>query len=344
MRTRTDYRPWLSDCLEARSMPSVAVLAPSATRVDLPLPVTLPPQVHVDSLQVQAAFVAFDRAYEAAIESVLLAPRSNGAVNPSANRAAFNASVLVALNTLADDLVETADVTNSAPSVATGVVDAIVGNSPNSLESRLLALPTAAIEPLTTSAPTSFGINLASSASLATPVPLTTSLAAGADRVSPTPLIPIPQGLAPAIREGFGPTSAPATDAPQEVRKAFGDFLDDYFHAVQGVLLANQGGAVDPKAARDAFDARVGRALQWLGDGLYVSLRRDPAVSGLAPQVREAIEGDGPSSLKARLKGLPTPDGPQAAIVREFTMGSVKIVADMLSTIAGDVSGALKPR
>jgi hypothetical protein len=84
--------------------------------------------------------------------------------------------------------------------------------------------------------------------------------------------------------------------------------------------------------------------LQALGGSLSGTLVRYPAASGLAPQVRESIASDQAASLKSQLRGLPTPAGPQAAIVRDFTMGSVKLVADALSIITGNVSQALNPR
>ncbi|WP_435008483.1 hypothetical protein P12x_005691 [Tundrisphaera lichenicola] len=328
MRKRTAFRPWLAECLESRAVPAVAVLAP-AVAPPIDISTSLPPQVHADDPRVLAAIDTFDQAYATAVESILLAPGPDGKVNLSANRAAFNASIQDALDVLVSDLVATLDPASSSSTTTTQVTDAILGDDPNSLVSRLLALPTQAISPAST-------VSLALIPLIhSTPVPLTTHVDGVAGSGVPVTRIPIPQGIAPAPTEILGSATRTSTDVSQEVRKAFGTFLEDYFHAVKGVLLSNQ---ANPQAARDDFDARVDRALQGLGDSLTGSLGRYPAASTLIPQIRQAIASDAPTSLKSQLKGLPTPGGTQAALVRDFTMGSARAVAEALSVIAGDVS------
>jgi hypothetical protein len=334
LRKHRVFRPQLSESLEARTVPSTAGVGSTATL--LGISVSLPSQVQVGNARVQAIINTFDQTYEQAVESVLLAPGPGGSINLAANRPAFDAAVVKALDTLATDLVQTLGNVSPTSPAATQVVDAITGNSPNSLESQLLALPTQAIEPVAAAA--SISVPLTNS----TPVPLPT-LGAVADQSRPTARILIPQGV-PSATEAAGTATGASADVAQQIRQAFGTFLEDYFQAVKGVLLANQGGTVNPQATRAEFDAHVSRALQALGGNLSGTLVRYPAASGLAPQIRESIASDQAASLKSQLKGLPTPAGPQAAIVRDFTMGSVKLVADALSMITGNVSQALRPR
>jgi predicted TIM-barrel enzyme len=335
LRKHRVFRPQVSELLEARTVPSMAGVTSTATL--LGISVSLPSQVPIGSPKVQAIINTFDQSYEQAVESVLLAPGPGGSINLAANRPAFDAAVVKALDTLATDLVQTLGNVAPTSAVATQVVDAITGNSPNSLESQLLALPTQAIESTTTIVSASIPLVHG------TPVPLVTFVGS-AEQARPMTRVPVAQAAPSVGQEIGGLTTGASTDAAQEIRKAFGAFLDDYFQAMKAVLLANQGGTVNPQATRADFDAHVSKALQALGGSLSGTLSRYPAAWGLASQIRESIASDQAASLKSQLKGLPTPAGPQAAIVRDFTMGSIKLVADALSMITGNVSQALNPR
>lgn len=341
MKIHRAFRPRVLEFLEDRAVPSVAGLSAPAG-ISTPagvfnLSVTLPPQVRVGSPPVAAAFAAFDASVERSVEVLLLAPGPGGTVDPSANRAAFNRAVVGALDTLAADLVRSlGDTSTSAGSAAASrVVSAIVGDGPGSLENQILALATASIRAVAIPVP----VHLTPP----TPTPLTTFVDT-AEQVRPTLRPPVAPGdVAPPSTVG-DLAASPSAGATQGVRSAFGDFLKDYFRAVDGVLLAaGPDGRVAPGAHRADFDAQVDRALERLGGELTATLGRHPAASSMVPKVLRAVEGDGPDSLRSRLGALPTPAGPQAATVRDFTLGSTRAVAGILAMISDDVARLLRP-
>src|SRR5690348_8735263 len=88
MSRRRAFRPQVSEYLEDRVVPSPA----GASQATVVLGRTVPslPQLP-DGDRVRAAFDDFVRGYTRAVQLVLLAPGPDGSVNPSANRAAFDA-------------------------------------------------------------------------------------------------------------------------------------------------------------------------------------------------------------------------------------------------------------
>jgi hypothetical protein len=330
------FRPQVLEILEPRAVPSMAGV--SASTGILGISVTLPKQVPIASPQVQAAFAAFDQSYIQAVDNILLAPGPNGLVVPSNNRTAFDAALQQSLETLAEQLVLSLGTTSTGSTQANQVVDAIVGTSSNSLENQLLALPTSTIGFI---AP--LPITPASSIQAVIPTDVNT-----AEVVRPPLRVPEGEAASP-LAVSTDPTStsassSAASNAANDVRSAFGNFLNDYFKAVQGVLLApDAAGQINSKAHRADFDAKVNLALQSLEARLTTTLSHYPATSALAPQVQAAIGGNGASSLKAELGKLATPESAQAATVRDFTLGSSKAIAQALSLITGDVSKALSP-
>jgi hypothetical protein len=105
--------------------------------------------------QVQVAFGKFSRSYVNAFQTVLLARGSDGKINPTANRAAFDAKVGDALTTLNSDidsaLANLPDGTASSSTSTTpqtkaallsAIQDALLGSASTSLKSRLAAIPT----------------------------------------------------------------------------------------------------------------------------------------------------------------------------------------------------------
>ncbi len=330
------FRPWLSEPLEVRAVPTTLnVVVPSG----IPgISVALPKQVPINSPQVQAAFATFDQSYIKAVDTILLAPGPNGVVVPSANRAAFDTAVEKSLETLAEQLVLSLSTTGSTPStVSNQVVSAITGPGSTSLESQLQSLST-----------TSLQLNLANVTSIGT-TPLTTmvpNIVTTAEEVRPTNRVPVAESTGPAtyLADPTSTSASSTTKAGNDVRSAFGNFLNDYFQAVQGTLLAPDAtGQVNPSANRAAFDAKVNQALLSLETRISTSLTRYPATSGLGPQIQSVIEGNNARSLKTQLNQLATPSGSQAAIVRSFTLGSTHAIAQALSLISGDVAGALSP-
>ena len=335
MRQHPAFRPRALESLEARAVPSVAgVTVPTG----IPgLSVTLPRQVSLANPQVQAAFTAFDRSYVRAVDSILFAAGPDGLVVPSNNRAAFVAAIERSLETFAEQLVASLG-TTSTPASPSGanleVTSAIVGGV-DDLEARLLALSLAQFQ-LSVPNPST---HPAGPAHPAVPNVVDTALV-----VRPTTRVPVAESTGPASTGADAMSTAvgasrPSSKAESDVRSAFNVFLNDYFRAVQGVLLApGQGGQTNPPARRADFDARVAQSLRSLEASLTASLARDPATSGLGPQVLAALEGAGPAGLKGQLAGLATPEATQAAVVREFTLGSTRLIARALAIITGDVA------
>jgi hypothetical protein len=334
MRPLRSFRPRVSDNLEARAVPAtLGVVVPSGV---LGLNVTLPTQVPVQSPEVQAAFTAFDQSYINAVDNILLAPNANGLIVPSANRTSFNSAIDQSLETLAEQLVQSVG-TTSTSTVNDQVVAAIVGSSPTSLESQLSALSTTTIQ-----------LNLANVTSTGTSVSPTVvaNVVTTAEEIRATSPVPVAESVDPATvttspASTSSTSSTPSTKAANDVRSAFGNFLNDYFQAVQNTLMApSPTGQVNPSANRAAFDAKVDQALQTLETRLSTTLASSPSTTGLASQVQAAIEGNNASSLKSQLAQLTTPAGNEAAVVRSFTLGSTQAIAQALSLISGDLAKA----
>ena len=348
MRKSRVFRPSVAEILEARAVPSLAGV-PLAT--GLPgISVTLPSQISPTNPQVQAAFTAFDASYTRAVDALLASPGAGGLVVPSSSLATFDAAIEQSLNTLAQQLVlslnpgsttttTTTTTTGTATSgVAIQVVAAIVGGGSSSLEGQLLALPVATIEQ---------EVPTASVVATTTPAGAAQALVGTIEQVRPTVRVPVAEAAGPSTTTGPASTASPSagsTRAADAVRSAFNGFLNDYFGAVQGVLLApTSAGQVAPAANRAAFDAKVGQSLQSLQVRLAAALAADPTTSALKPQVLTAIGGAGASSLKGQLANLATPQAAQASVVRDFTLGSTRAIARALALIGGDLAKAVAP-
>jgi hypothetical protein len=333
------FRPQLTEILEPRAVPSMAgVTVPTG----IPhISVTLPQQVSLANPQVQAAFTAFDKSVFQAIDVLLTTVGPNGLVVPSNNRAAFNATIEASVTTLAEQLVLSLNSTSTGSTnsaVANQIVAAIVGGGANSLESQLLAL---SLEDIGVQVPNP------STSSTSSTQALVPNMVSTAEQVRPTTVIPVAEAVGTSTTTDRASTAnplPPSTNAANDVRSAFGNFLNDYFKAVQGTLLApGSNGQVNPQANRAAFNTKVNVAIQSLETTLSSSLSRYPAVSGLAPRIQSAIEGDGPGSLKGQLANLATPQGAQATVVRDFTLQSTQAIAQALSLISGDVTKLMRP-
>ena len=336
MRKLPAFRPWLAEILEDRAVPSVAgVTLPTG----LPgISVTVPAQVPVDSPQVQAAIAAFDASYIRAVDALLTTPGPDGLVVPSNNQPAFLKAVEQSLATLAEQLVLSLDAgststTGGATGMAASQVYSAILGGPNSLEAELLSLSAASAQ---LQVPNTSATN---GTSATTPV---ANVVTTAEQVRTTLRVPVAESTGGSSSVATGPVSSSlGSPAVGEVRSAFNNFLNDYFKAVQGVLLTPTGGAgaANPQARRAAFDAEVGQALRALESRISATLVRDQATSGLAPRVLAVVGGDGPSSLKGRLANLATPEAAQASIVRAFTLGSTRAIARALAQITGDLGG-----
>ena len=91
---------------------------------------------------VRAAFASFLDAGLVAVHHTLLAPRTDGTVDPAANRPAFDARVDAALQALAAGLAADLGHSPAVAALAARTQAAIVGDGPDSLRGRLAALPT----------------------------------------------------------------------------------------------------------------------------------------------------------------------------------------------------------
>jgi hypothetical protein len=327
MWKRRAFRPLLREILEVRIVP-----ASTPTTVMLGVAASLPPQV-ANSNQSQQAFTTFIAGYNQAVRSVLLAPGPGGAVDPSANRPAFDAQVLRALNTLADSLVAALGSNSANSALALQVRDAIIGGGPDSLESELLAIATPDVTS-TTATQAFIDDSLQAIRQVSGQVAPLVSAAAG------TPVAQVAASAVPAPKVDYGILPAKsASDVIQRVRASFSTFLTTYFRAARDVLLApGPDGTVDPTLHRADFDADVQQALQALADDLTASLDGVPASTGLAARLVQVTVGDDPDSLGSQLAGIPTPAGAEADMVRAFTLESFRTVANAIALISGDVT------
>ena len=352
MREQHVFRPQLSEILEPRAVPSMAGVT-VATGIH-GISVTLPPQVSPANPQVQAAFKAFDQDYIRAVDTLLLAQGTNDLIVTASNQATFNASITAAIDELAEQIVlslgtpstttattgSTTSTSTSTPVGANQVVSAIVGGT-NSLEGQLEALSLAEAE-----AAAEVPLTLASSSgSNSTPVP---NVVNTAEQVRVPVRVPVAEAVGTASASANLSTAsspaAPPAKAADDVRSAFNNFLGDYFKAVQGTLLAaGSSGQANPQANRAAFDAKVNQSIRSLETTLTAALGRYPATSGLGPRVQSTLGGDGAASLKGQLAKLATPQGAQATVVRDFTLGSTKAIAQALAAISADVAKFLGP-
>jgi hypothetical protein len=331
MRVRRAFRPQVCDLLEDRVVPSPATLQPPAIVMGHPVP--LPPPLE-GSPQVQQAFAVFTQFYVQAVDDVLLAPGPNGSVDPAANRAAFDAAVSQALDTLAGNLVSVlGNVPLNSPAVSE-VIDTIIGADAGSLESLLMAQSTASIE---------------QAAAAGTPgavlLPAIGQALARLTGQTPTAnSTPVPQATAAAtaVPANFAGDDAAATPTDQiltAVRDAFGSFLTAYYLAQRDVLLApGPDGTINPAANRPAFDEQVSAALRTLVSAIEQDLADGgTAMAAKSARAQDVLVGEDRESLQNQLGAVQTPAESSAALVREFTLSSFRIVMQAFAVVSGDL-------
>lgn len=139
MGRRGAFRPRVSEPMEVRLLLSGATEAlPVLIDGGAPAPAA---NVPADAYQfVRTAYNGFIQDYFRSVDSVLLARGSNGAINPAANRALFDAEISSALDALAANL--SAGAGTDTPAVVAEASLTINGDGVESLRSRLEALPT----------------------------------------------------------------------------------------------------------------------------------------------------------------------------------------------------------
>jgi hypothetical protein len=326
------FHPQVWDPLEARVVPSLAS-APPLVLLGHPLsmPAPLP-----SSDQARQAFETFIANFSQMVDTAFVLRGPSGPMPTSANLPAFDARITQQLSALADSLVSTlGNVPASAPLVAQ-VRNAITGDSPDSLKSQLLALAAAAAEQ-----------GSSTQALVTDSIQATRRIDAQVAELIPMagPTL-VAQGSTPATEPLFvdyrNSKSGSATQAIRDVQSAFSGFLTTYFTAVRDVLLAaDASGTIDPSANRALFDNQVNKTLQALSDRLSRDLADTPAALALTARVQDAVMGEEPESLAAGLAILPTPAGPEAALVREFTLSSFRAITNVFALISGDISKGL---
>lgn len=298
--------------------------------------VPLPPQLQTGD-QAREAIDAFLAQYSHAIGSVLLSPGPNGSINPEANREAFDAVIKQALTSLTNQLVQSlGTVPLNSPEVAQ-VVNAIIGDGPDSLESQLLGLSTATIvQDATTGALTGETFHTI----VQTTAQVTQTVVYGP--ISPL----VAQAIVPATTAAANVGNDDATidlssQGLTEVRNAFSTFMGDYFREVKDVLLApDPHGKFDPAASRSDFDAKITMSLQALIDEVSENGALRGATQEQTDRIRVEILGNDPGSLKNQLASLPSPTGPEATMVRDFTLGSFRTIVGLFARVGASLLGA----
>ena len=333
MRIRRWFRPLVSDDLECRVVPSTASVALPPAIFGQTVP--LPPQLQTGD-QAREAFDAFLQSYSQAIQSVLLAPGPNGSIDLEANREAFDAIVKQALTALTSQLVQSlGKVPLNSPEVAQ-VVDAIIGDGPDSLENQLLGLSTATIvqDAATGSLAGDTLHTIVQAAAQVTQAVVygTNSLLVTQAIVSATPAV---------VAVGNNDATIDlSSQSLTEVRNAFSTFMNDYFQGVKDVLLApDPYGKIDPSASRSVFDAKVTVSLQALIDEVSASGAFRGTSLESAEVLREEFLGNDPGSLKNQLASLPSPTGPEATMVRDFTLGSFRSIVGLFTRVSDGLLG-----
>jgi hypothetical protein len=333
MRQVRIFRASQFDHLENRTVPSQGVV-PVLFETNFAIP------AEVASLKdVRVAFATFLADYLKAVDQVLLAPGPDGSVNPSANRAAFNNRVDLALSELDTSVIAAVETAN-LPDTQTVIIDvqaAIIGDDPSSLANRLAALPTPAGSP----SPGLLTQIIASTSDVEQAARTILNTLGGPPRGVVVPSgTELGEGASPSSTDKSSPTTftAPTTTASGHVRQAYSAFLQSYFRAVQQVLLApGPDGAVNPAANRAAFDARVADSLKALNNGVASAVSNVPQAAVAAAKTQQALVGGGADSLEAQLRALPTPANAQDAI-RVFGFNSTKAIGNSLALIMGDVA------
>lgn len=334
MRMRRAFRPAVSDCLEDRLVPSLATLPAAPAAYVGSVQASLP-----SNAQATQAFDAFRHRYGSALQGVLLAPSADGTVDPFANRPAFDQAVAQALQTLASDLVASLGTSADASQVAE-VTDAILGDDPDSLASELDAVATSALA----------GQDGASVDTLASDAARATRQAASvvADLVAaPRPSVVASTGAAATATVDFPAVASGASDAAttpilDEVRDAFAAFLQGYYRAARDVLLLPGTGASGEASTRlAAFDERVGRALSALEESVTLSLEGASAPADVIRAAEHAIADNLGGRLSTGLVAIPAPVPMDAASIREFTLGSFRVVVNAFSLLQRDLTQLL---
>jgi len=336
MRTHRPWKPTGFEPLEDRVVPAQAVVPPLFD-VSFVIP------AEIQQLQpVKLAFNSFIADYTRAVQQILLAPGSDGSINPVANRQAFNEAVTIALTRLDNSVISAVASTNPANSqqLAAEIQQAILGEDPQSLASRLAALPNPPATPGTQPGPLVLGAVQEVEQSVRVVLN---------DLQQGSRLIQVPTGNENAMPKMTGApdlVTFPTTSSVQvtrQVRQAYSAFLHSYFQSMQEVLFApGPDGTVNPAANRAAFNERVNTSLQSLQNSISGAVGNLPSSGVLTGQVRQAILGSDPNSLQARLSALPTPLQAQGSALRVFGFNSTRAIGSSLALLMGDVAAFVR--
>jgi hypothetical protein len=335
VRTLRAFRAVGFEPLEDRVVPTV-LSSPVLFEPSFAIP------AQVQNLQsVRVAFDTFMTQYVQAFDRVLLAPAPDGSVNPAANRAAFDQRVdqdLIQLDNAIVSAISTSNLPNSQALIAQ-VQSAIVGDSAQSLQSRLAALPTPPTSPGTQATTV-----LAATQNLSQIIRTVESLFPSTPRATN-----VPSGME-LITKPLSTTRTPETTQSSasvllthKVRQAYTSFLQSYFHAVQDVLLApGADGTINPVANRAAFDARVNTSLNSLNGAISSAFGKTPQASPVVAKVQQVLVGPGANSLEAQLKALPSPASAQGQPLTLFGLDSTRAIGSSLALMMGDVAAFVR--
>lgn len=320
------FRPVLTgSSLEARIAPA-GNLAPAQVgnqsgsevfraRDDSPLA-----QIHASYINnFQRAYSEFAVNYLEQVQSSLF---QGGATGLAANRAEFDANVQNEVNQLSASLGSLLLLSPRAE--PSGLVDRLVqslaGSGPESLVSRLDALPT----PYDTTGVSATAF--ANGAGQAVQQALAYAQAELNEFFRPDN--PIRQRVAGEER----PPLAQVQDAyARNFQRAFASLADVYARAANSTLFA--GGAGQIATNRADFDQEIRSAIGGTQNDLVSQLRLSPrTAAGLVGQIQNLVTGDGPDSLVSRLEALESPMDLAGATASRFAGDASRIINETFLT------------
>ena len=275
----------------------------------------------------QLAFNTFRQAYNNDFRTVLYGTSADGAVNPAANRAAFDAAVandLAALNTaVAGDVANLGD----GATLAATLQGEILGTGADSLQGQLAAIatPSGAYNASTRLFQNNSAIAIRSVAADLTNQVRTDASASPSDPGSTTTTTT--------------PSSTVVRTAQQGVSTAVQTFRTAYGAALSTTLYAPAAdGSIGPAANRPAFDAQVATDLATLDASVAAAIAPLPNSAALVASSRAAINGSASTSLQSELAALPTPSGPYTTSARTFSAQSGAAINGLQASIFSQIA------
>ena len=294
MRTKRTFQPAGNEALEDRSVPSAGGgLSSVLTRVSVQ-----------DAKIVAQAFKTFDSIYKQDVASILLAP---GTVDPSANRANFDAAVGAALNNLNATIDSAISNLSTSATLGAQIENELLGPDSATLQSKLASIPTPKVA--------SFGYLRqfdAVSDRVITGYKLTIS---GQVASAPVPTPPSSQVSGTVVKIDL-----------RAIHQAFQSFSHIYNTDVNMILLPR--GTMVVSNYRAVFDSAIASALNAL-NGQIASALQNSLPPSLASSFAATVQNDlltgsqtDGLSLQSRLANLATPTSVNGTTPWLFRLGS----------------------